>query len=450
MIKIRFHRLVRFTLLVLILVGGIGTGIVLDRQALDAHAQTGTTGQGEPDFQLITEAWKTIQRSYVDKSAEQTKPLTYGAIGGMVTALGDTGHSTFLTPEMVKSEQDYNRGNFEGIGAQVESKDGHVVIVAPFDGSPAQKAGLHAGQAILKVNGDDMTGQPIENVIGRILGPAGTSVTLTIFDPKTNQTFDVTPVRARINVNNVTWQLLPGKTIAHVRIAGFSQGVSQQLKQALTEAQQQGATGVILDLRNNPGGLLNEAVNTTSQFLSSGDVLLEKDAQGQVTHVRVRSGGAATQIPMVVLVNRGSASAAEIVAGAIQDAKRGTLIGDATFGTGTVLTEFPLSDGSALMLAVQEWLTPNGRVIWHKGIAPDQAITLPAGANILTPLVERDITAAQLQASNDQQLLNALNSFTQTSYRNGIPSQASVDAASETPLASLAFDLDWLRQYALV
>lgn len=450
MTKTRLHRFVRFMLVALILIGGMGAGVALDRQVIDAHAQSGTATPGEPDFQLITEAWKIIQRSYVDQAAEQTKPLTYGAIGGMVTALGDTGHSTFLTPEMVKSEQDYNRGNFEGIGAQVESKDGHVVIVAPFDDSPAQKAGLHAGQAILKVNGDDMTGQPVEQVVGRILGPAGTSVTLTIYDPKTDQTFDVALVRARIAVNNVTWQRLPGSNIAHVRIAGFSQGVSQQLKQALTEMQAQGVTGVVLDLRNNPGGLLNEAVNTTSQFLSSGDALLEKDAQGQLTHVRVRSGGAATQLPMVVLVNRGSASASEIVAGAIQDAKRGTLIGETTFGTGTVLNEFSLSDGSALMLAVQEWLTPNGRVIWHKGITPDQAVTLPTGTNILTPLVEREMNAAQLQASGDQQLLKALGSLTQTSLLNNAAPQLSFGAEPEIRLPGLAFNLDWLKQYALI
>jgi carboxyl-terminal processing protease len=450
MLKTRFQRLARLALIALVLILGVSGGIVLDRQALDAHAQTPTAAQGEPDFQLITEAWKTVQRVYVDRSAEQTKPLTYGAISGMVSALGDTGHSTFLTPEMVKSESDYTRGNFEGIGAQVESKDGHVVIVAPFDGSPAQKAGLHAGQVILKVNGDDMTGLAIDQVISRILGPAGTQVTLTIFDPKDNQTNDITLVRARITVNNVTWERLAGTSIAHVRIAGFSQGVSQALRQALTEMQQQGVTGIILDLRNNPGGLLNEAVNTASQFLPDGDVLLEQNADGQVTHVRVHSGGLATQVPMVVLINKGSASASEIVAGAIQDAKRGTLIGETTFGTGTVLTEFSLSDGSALMLAVQEWLTPNGRVIWHKGVAPDQAVTLPSGTNGLTPEAERDMTLAQLQASGDQQLLKAFNSLTQTASPGSKTVGSARGAMEEASSSPLALDLDLMMQFAWV
>ncbi len=224
MLNTRLLRLARLALIALILMVGMSAGIVLDHQA-PAYAQAGTTTQGDPDFQLITEAWKTIQRVYVDRSAEQTKPLTYGAISGMVNALGDTGHSTFLTPEMVKSERDYTRGNFEGIGAQVESKDGHVVIVAPFDGSPAQKAGLHAGQAILKVNGDDMTGLAIDQVISRILGPAGTSVTLTILEPKNGQTLDVTLVRARIAVNNVTWQRLAGTSIAHVRTRALARAL---------------------------------------------------------------------------------------------------------------------------------------------------------------------------------------------------------------------------------
>ena len=196
---------------------------------------------------------------------------------------------------------------------------------------------------------------------------------------------DVKLVRAKIVMNNVTWQRVPGTTFAHLRIAGFSQGVSTQTKQALTEMKQQGVTAVILDLRKQPRRLLGEAVNTTSQFLASGDVLLEKDAQGQTTHVAVRPGGAATQMPLVVLVNGGSASASEIVAGALQDAHRATVIGETTFGTGTVLSQFPLSDGSALMLAIQEWLTPAGRVIWHKGIVPDKAITLEAAATLLTP-----------------------------------------------------------------
>ncbi len=417
----RLRQFAALLFMLLILTLGLTGGIVLDREVLIAHAQASAPPGSGPDLQLISDAWNTIQREYVDKSAEDAKTMTYAAISGMVNSLGDTGHSTFLSPAMVKSEQNYTQGSFEGIGAEVQSKDDHVVIVAPLDNSPAQRAGLHAGDVILKVNGKDTTGLPLEQVVSQILGPAGTSVTLTIQDPKANKTFDITLVRARIVMQNVTWQRLPGTNIAHLRIAGFSQGVSRELKQALTDMQAQGITAVILDLRNNPGGLLDEAINTTSQFLPSGDVLLEKDAQGQISHIAVRPGGVATKMPMVVLVNNGSASASEIVAGALQDAQRGKLVGETTFGTGTVLQEFPLSDGSALMLATQEWLTPKGRVIWHKGITPDQTVSLATTATTLTPESERTMTPAQLQSSDDVQLLQALHDLTQSAGGSATP-----------------------------
>ena len=453
MITRLFRRLISTSLILVALVFGLTAGVVLDRQAASAQAQTVTPTAAGPDFKLITEAWNKIQQNFVDQAAEQTKPLTYGAISGMVNALGDTDHTTFLTPEMVKSEQDYTQGQFEGIGAEVATKNGQAVIVATFDGSPAQQGGLHSGEAILKVNGADVSGLPIDQVVGRIVGAAGTSVTLTILDPKTGQTSDITFVRARITVNNVVWQRLPGTTIAHLRIAGFSQGVSRELKQALTDMQQQGVTGVILDLRNNPGGLLSEATGTVSQFLSGGDVLLEKDAQGKVTHVGVRSGGVATQLPMVVLVNNGSASASEIVAGALQDAHRAALIGETTFGTGTVLTQFSLSDGSALMLAIQEWLTPSGRVIWHKGIVPDQTIALPAGTDPLTPEGEKTMTQEQLQANGDQQLLQSLHLLYQSARIEGMGAAAAqlttANATFESLESVFALDLGLMEQIGL-
>jgi carboxyl-terminal processing protease len=201
--------------------------------------------------------------------------------------------------------------------------------------------------------------------------------------------------------------------VVHVRIAGFSQGVTNDLRQALTALEQQGLTHIVLDLRNNPGGLLNEAVATASQFLSSGTVLLVRDAHGTTTPVPVQKHGVAPGLPLVVLINQGTASAAEIVAGALQDAHRAVLVGETTFGTGTVLKPFPLSDGSALMLAIEEWLTPHGRVIWHQGIAPDVVVALTPPATPLLPDTERTITAAQLQASDDRQLLHAVDLVTQ-------------------------------------
>jgi carboxyl-terminal processing protease len=395
--------------IVLLLGGCLVGGIVLDRQVLAKTVPPDDVpADATADFQLMAEAWNTITESYVDRPAVQDQTLTYGAIGGMVDALGDTGHSRFLSPEMVQEQHDFTSGQFEGIGAYVEIKDGHVVIVAPMDGSPAQQAGLHPGDVILKVDGEDVAGMPIDQVVSRILGPAGTSVTLTVLPSGTEQTRDVMLVRAHITLQNVIWKQLPGTQAAHVRIVAFSKGVTDDLKQALSEIQQEGLVGIIFDLRSNPGGLLSEAIGTASQFLQGGNVLLEKDAQGKISPVAVVKGGLAPDLPLVVLIDAGSASAAEIVAGALQDAGRAKLVGETTFGTGTVLNEFSLSDGSALLLATEEWLTPNGRTIWHQGIAPDVQVTLEQGASPLLPEAEEGMTPEQVQNSGDDQLLRAL------------------------------------------
>jgi len=361
------------------------------------------------DFALMAEAWNAIHDHYVDRASIKTVPLTYGAISGMVDALGDTGHSGFLSPEMIKDEEEFTAGKYEGIGAEVKMKEDHLVIVAPLDGSPAQKAGLQPGQIILAVNGQDIMGLNLFQAVKRISGPAGTRVSLRIFDSKTGLTREVSLVRSAIVMNNVTWSRLPATGVAHLRIAGFSEGVSRDLKKALGAIMTQDLKGLILDLRNNPGGLLKEAVSTASQFLSGGNVLLETDAEGRVTSLAVEKGGLAQFIPMVVLVNYGTASAAEIVAGALRDHGRASLVGATTFGTGTVLQQFPLSDGSALLLAVQEWLTPNGNKIWHKGIAPNFVVSLPEGVLPLYPEAEPGMTPQQLKASKDTQLLKALN-----------------------------------------
>jgi carboxyl-terminal processing protease len=386
------------------MIGGaiIGCGLLI------AFVPDTVPAGAESNFRLMAEAWNTIQRVYVDRDAVRPQLITYGAISGMVDALGDTGHSRFLTPEMLKQERNLARGKFEGIGAEVQMKNGQLVIVAPIDGSPAQKAGFKPGNIILKVDDQDVSGLPLDQAVDRILGPAGTRVKLTILDLKTTATKDITLTRASITVQNVTWYRLPGTAAAHLRIATFSKGVAENLRKALLTVEKEGAAGLILDLRNNPGGLYDEAVSAASQFLSGGNVLLEKNALGKIKPIPVRSGGVATSLPLVVLINGGTSSGAEIVAGALQDAHRAKLIGEKTFGTGTVLETFSLSDGSALMLAIEEWLTPAGQVIWHHGISPDVVVPLPSEATPLLPVTERELTAEELRQSQDVQLLRAL------------------------------------------
>ncbi len=403
----------RLKCLVWLIIGLIGGAILSCHLLMAFPPSDKVPSAAEPSFKLIAEAWNTIEKVYADRKAINSQKMTYGAISGMVDSLGDTGHSRFLTPQMLKQERNLTRGSFEGIGAEVQMKNGQLVIVAPIDGSPAQKAGLKSGDVILKVNDQEVGGLPIDQAVDRILGPAGTQVKLTILNPTTTATRDITLIRASITVRSITWHLLPGTAIVDLRIATFSRGVAEDLRKVLLTIRKEKITGLVLDLRNNPGGLLDEAVSTASQFLSTGNVLLEKNAAGKIHPVPVKSGGAAVSLPLVVLINGGTSSGAEIVAGALQDAHRAKLVGQKTFGTGTVLQTFSLSDGSALLLAVEEWLTPAGNVIWHQGISPDLVVPLPPDVTPLIPAQEEGLTAEEFRKSKDVQLLRALDLLTQ-------------------------------------
>ncbi len=285
-----------------------------------------------------------------------------------------------------------------------QAAQGRKPIFALFD----EIASYTTSDIIQKVNGEDITGMELGDIVSKIKGPAGSRVTLTVLTPDTEDVRDVTLVRARIPVHSVDWSVVPGSKIAHVRVSAFTKGVANDMKNALKDIQSQNMEGVVLDLRNNPGGLLQEAVDIASEFLDGGDVMQEKDASGNIRSLPVEPGGIAAKIPLIVLVNGGSASASEIVAGALQDSDRARLVGEKTFGTGTVLNQFNLSDGSALLLATEEWLTPSGRVIWHKGIDPDVVVSLPDGANPLNPIREESMPADQVAGSQDTQLFKAL------------------------------------------
>ncbi len=394
---------------------GIAVGMIIGCQFLGAYTPSSEIpAYAAGDFRLMAEAWNTIEKFYVDRPALNPRQMTYGAISGMASSLGDTGHTRFLTPEMVKQEKNFSRGRLEGIGAEVRMKSNHLVIATPLDDSPAQKAGLKPGDIILKVNEQDISGLPVEQSVGLILGPPGTLVKLTILSPETGRSREIVLIRARIMLQNVTWSILPVSSVAHVRIAAFGEGVTRDLRKALGEIEQRGKTRLILDLRNNPGGLFKEAVGVASQFLRSGIIVLEKDAKGRVSPVKVKPGGLAVEVPMVVLVNGGTASGAEIVAGALQDRGRARIIGEKTFGTGTVLERYSLSDGSSLLMAIQEWLTPDGRTIWHRGIQPNVVVSLPPDEDPLFPRKGRHMTLEQIQDSKDTQLLRALDVISPT------------------------------------
>jgi carboxyl-terminal processing protease len=377
-----------------------------------------------PDFSLIHQAWELINQEYVDRSALARGPLTAGAISGLVDSLGDTGHSTYLTPSMVREESSMMQGEYVGVGLEITMKNEGVVIVAPLDGSPALRAGLRAGEQILKVNGQSVDGMGLNEVVSLIVGPADSMVVLTIFNPASGATAEIPLRRARIRLDNLSWKPFPGYPYADIRLAAFSRGIAAELKTALQKIEAMKLQGAVLDLRNNPGGELDEAIGVASQFLSGGDVVLEKDARGRITRDPVKAGGVAIHMPLVVLTNEGTASGAEIVAGALQDARRAVVIGETTFGTGTVLENFPLSDGSSLLLAVREWLTPKGRTIWHKGIVPDVRVALPLDASLIAPEDLAGMTRKSLDASTDAQMKAALKVLSRQGSVTGVGADA--------------------------
>lgn len=393
--------------LLIVAFSSLGVGILIGSTGSGSFARS--TQAGEPEqFSVFWEAWDIVHRRFVDRGALDDRQLTYGAVRGMVEALGDEGHTAFLTPEERARQQTELSGTFFGIGAQLGIRDQLPVIVAPFDGTPAAKAGVKAGDIIMQVDGEDVTSLPLNEIVSKIRGPEGTQVRLSLLRPDETRSLEVTITRGEIRVPAASWAMVPGTSTALIRLSQFTATAEDSVKEALQGAKDAGATGMVLDVRNNPGGLLEQAVRVTSQFLTDGDVLLEEDANGNRRAYAVQSGGEGTELPMVVLINGGSASSAEIFAGAMQDHERAELVGQTTFGTGTVLEPFELQDGSALLLGTRQWLTPEGRLIRKQGISPDHEVELPIEANLMTPEEMRSLTAEEVAASEDLQLLKAL------------------------------------------
>jgi carboxyl-terminal processing protease len=388
---------------------GIGVGRLALPASGDASATAPTPTQGTTDFGLIREAWDTLHEKYVGADELDDKTLIYGAINGMTEAVGDTGHTSFLTPEERTARNNDLSGSYVGIGVRIDAaEDGLPLIIGVFSGSPAEKAGLTPGLEIVEVDGKQTTGHDLDEVAGWVRGESGSSVSMTVRTGADGAPRTLSIVRADVAVVPVTWTLVPGTKTALIRLDQFSTGSSDAMKTALTAAREAGADRIVLDLRGNPGGYVGEAEVIASQFLKSGNVYIERDAAGKETPHPVRPGGIATDLPLVVLVDGNTASSSEIVSGALQDAHRGEIVGIKTFGTGTVLGEFVLSDGSALRVGTVEWLTPDGRRIWHEGIVPDVIVERPTDVAPLLPDDVRKLTATQAHGVADPQLARAL------------------------------------------
>lgn len=355
-----------------------------------------------------------IETSYYDKSKIDSQKLLNGAISGMVASLDDP-YTMYLPPQQNTDFKQGLAGKFEGIGAELGIKDKQIVVVAPLDGSPAQKAGLRSGDAILKVNNQLTFGWTLNQAVEKIRGPKGTDVTLSVVHKGENKPVDIKITRDTITVKSVSMWIkkikdvpsiqvsnLPNaddKKIAYIRLSQFGDNTNQEWiglanKIANEARQDKSLTGVVLDLRNNPGGYLTDAVFIASEFLKSGTVVIQEDGKGDRTSLPVSRKGLLTDIPLVVLINKGSASASEIVAGALRDYNRAILVGETSFGKGTIQQAEDLGGGAGLHVTIAKWLTSKGNWVNQKGLTPD--VVVPTDPKDMSHDVQLEKAIAEL------------------------------------------------------
>jgi carboxyl-terminal processing protease len=348
------------------------------------------------DFSLFWEAWNLLNKKYVDTSKLDQQKMIYGAISGMVKAVGDP-FSSFMNPEESKQFSQDMEGTFEGIGVEIGVKNDILTVISPLEGSPAEKAGLRAGDKILKVGEKLTTDMTVDEAVTLIRGEKGTEVSLLVLHEKNSDPVEIKITRDQINVKSVKleWK----GDVAIVKISKFGDDTTSNFNQAANQIISQGAKGIILDLRNNPGGYLESAVDISSKFIPSGKVVVsEEERGGGKNDYKARGGNILGNLPVVVLVNSGSASASEITAGALRDDLGAPLIGKKTFGKGSVQELEKMEGGSNLRVTIARWLTPNGDYIMEKGI---------------DPTIEVDLTDDDYNHDRDPQVNKALEVMTE-------------------------------------
>ena len=375
------------------LVGGYGLGV---RSATNAAPSiSGLSAADQQAFRVVWETLAQIERDYYRHNELDPQKLADGAARGLVEAVGDP-YTRLLDPARAERAQNELRGRFEGIGAQLDTRDGQVRLVAPLRGSPAEQAGLRAGDVIAAIDDVDAAHVSLGEAVRKLRGQAGTSVQLSVRRDGSADPLVLTITRAEVRVASVEGRLLDGGSapLGYVRISMFAEPTAQQLRDQLSALLAEGARGVVLDIRANPGGYLSSAVDVTSAFVRDGVVLYQQrgpDASARKTY-RANGSAQAPDVPLVVLVDGGSASAAEIVAAALRDNQRAVLVGQKTFGKGTVQEQHTLSDASQLRVTVAQWLTPSGQAIQGQGLVPDVDVApvdgrdaiLEAGVDVLS------------------------------------------------------------------
>jgi len=326
-------------------------------------------------LEIVWEAYSLLVREYVDRDKIDPEKLSEGAVQGMLEALDDR-YTAYISPQTFRMEQEGFEGKFEGIGATIEqTADGkRIVIVAPLPDTPAENAGIRAGDIILAVDGEDTEGWSVIEAVNRIRGPKGTSVELLVQHLGEVEPVTIAVVRGTIPLLSLQARMLQDEPYGLIHINTFTAETPRELRRALDDLMEQDARGIVLDLRRNPGGLLNATVDVASEFLTDGLVTYEIDSRGHRDDWRVRSGGKYPDVPLVLLVDAFSASGSEVLAGALQDHGRAAVIGTQTFGKGSVNLLRELSNGGGLYLTVAHWYTPNGRLIEGEGVGPDVVV----------------------------------------------------------------------------
>ena len=333
--------------------------------------------QGVPEeIATVWEVWSLLTEQHVDRRDFDSSVFDEAAVRGLIEGLGDP-HSGYVPPEAFEIENQDLYGSFEGIGARVEMRpDGKLLIVAPIKGSPAEAAGLKPGDLVLEVNGESIVGLSLLEAVNKIRGPKGSEVRLLVKHLTEASEVEITVVRDTIPLDSVLVRSRPEDRFAHIRLSTFYANTAEELAQAIREAQNNGAEGLILDVRDNPGGLLSSVIDVTSMFLEDGSLILyELDGEGDRDNHMARRAGEFADIPLVVLANGYSASASEIVVGALQDHGRAPVVGSTTFGKGSVNILRRLSNGGGLYMTIAKWYTPNGRLIEGNGVEPDHEVT---------------------------------------------------------------------------
>ncbi|PIS13846.1 peptidase S41 [Candidatus Shapirobacteria bacterium CG09_land_8_20_14_0_10_47_13] len=377
-LNLRQIRVILLAAAFLLLAGGIGyslgsqqlkvnfdraAGVKIERTLPAAHANL--------DFSLFWEVWDRLAANYLDKGAIKPAQMIYGAIQGMTAALGDP-YTVFLPPTENKQTKDDLNGAFEGVGIQLGyDKDENLIVVSPLKDLPAAKAGIKAGDLILKIDTKETTGVSLPEAVSLIRGPAGTKVRLTLRHEEEQNAFEKELIREAIVVSSVEVSFVD--KVAVLKLSRFGERTDEEWNKGIDEVinHQPGVSGLILDLRNNPGGYLSGSIFTAAEFLNSGVVVQQEQANGQRESFAVERKGKLINLPVVVLINKGSASAAEILAGALQEHKRARVVGEKSFGKGTIQEAQELTGGAGLHITTARWLLPSGKSIDKNGITPD-------------------------------------------------------------------------------